>query len=101
DWREQSYPEWTADDVVHIAQSKALSTNILHLRAIEIASEIADEIGDATARDRYRGWADALRARIRERFWIDDAGLYSSFVTTYLDPAPARRWDLLGEALAI
>lgn len=101
DWREQSYPEWTADDVAHIAQSKALSTNLLHLRAIEIASDIAQERGDVAARDRYRGWADALRARIRERFWIESAGLYSTFATTLLDPSPVRRWDLLGSALAI
>ncbi|TAM96579.1 MAG: Six-hairpin glycosidase-like protein, partial [Rhodanobacteraceae bacterium] len=30
DWREQTYPEWTKDNVVFIGQSFALSTNVLH-----------------------------------------------------------------------
>ncbi len=98
DWREQSYPAWTAGDVAPIASSKALSTNLAHLRALELVRELAPD--DAAAR-RYGEWADALRAAIRDRFWIEDAGLFSAFVTTYLDPAPARQFDLLGNALAI
>ena len=37
DWREQTYPEWVGGNLVHIAMSKTLSTNVLHLRALEIA----------------------------------------------------------------
>ena len=101
DWREQSYPAWTADDVAPIASSKALSTNILHLRALEITADLANAHGDAARATRYRAWADALRERIRARFWLEDAGLFSTFVTTQLDPAPARQFDLLGNALAV
>jgi hypothetical protein len=97
DWREQSYPSWVTGDVAPIASSKALSTNLLHLRAIEIAASLAPP-ADA---ERYTGWADALRERIRARFWLEEDGLYSTFVTTPLDPAPARQFDLLGNALAI
>ncbi|MAQ17502.1 MAG: hypothetical protein CMN30_22240 [Sandaracinus sp.] len=101
DWREQTYPEWTADDVVHIAMSKALSTNLLHLRALEVTAALADEEGDTATRDRFGGWADDLRLAIRERFWLESEGQFSTFVTTGLDPAPVRRFDLLGSSLAV
>lgn len=101
DWREQSYPEWTRDDVVHIAMSKALSTNLLHLYAIELTATLAAQAGDAELATRYAGWAGALRATIRDRFWLEEEGLFSTYVTTYLDPAPVRRFDLLGSALAV
>lgn len=101
DWREQTYPEWTATDVVHIGMSKALSTNLLHYRAMRVAASLADETGDAKTRDRFDGWADDLRAAIRERFWLEDEGMFSTFVTTGLDPAPVRRYDLLGSSFAV
>ncbi len=101
DWREQSYPEWTRDDVVHIAMSKALSTNLLHLHAMELASALATEVGDAALAARYEGWAGALRDAIRSRFWLEEEGLFSTFIPSELDPAPVRRFDLLGSALAV
>ncbi len=33
--------------------------------------------------------------------WLKDAGLFSMMKTTELDQAPVRRYELLGEALAI
>lgn len=101
DWREQSYPAWTADDVAPIASSKALSTNIAHLRAIDLTASLAATHGDEGDAVRYQGWADTLRLQIRDRFWLDDAGMFSTFVTTFLDPAPARQFDLLGSAHAV
>ncbi|MDQ3037657.1 MAG: hypothetical protein M3Y87_35015, partial [Myxococcota bacterium] len=101
DWREQTYPQWVSGALVHIAMSKTLSTNVLHLRAIEIAAELAEDEGDAASATRWRGWADALRTAIRARFWLEDEGLFSTFVTTELDPSPTRQFDLLGESLAI
>lgn len=101
DWREQTYPEWTADDVVHIGMSKALSTNLLHYRAMRVAAALADETGNTDTRDRFDGWADALRSAIRQRFWLEDEGLFSTFITTGLDVAPVRRYDLLGSSFAV
>jgi hypothetical protein len=101
DWREQSYPAWTAHDVAPIAASEALSTNVLHLRALEVTAQLGATYGDAADAARYTQWADAVRAAIRARFWLDDAGLYATFSTELLDPAPARQFDLLGSALAI
>ncbi|HPB94361.1 MAG TPA: hypothetical protein PKW66_00525, partial [Polyangiaceae bacterium] len=101
DWREQTYPGWTATDVVHIGMSKALGTNVLHYVALDLASTLAHEVGDSAARDRYRGFADDLRDAIRNRLWLEEEGLFSTYVTTWLDPAPVRRFDLLGSALAV
>lgn len=101
DWREQTYPQWTATDVVHVGMSKALSTNLLHYRALQLASVLAAEVGDTTARDRYQGFADDLRDAIRDRLWLEEEGLFSTYVPTTLDPAPVRRYDLLGSALAV
>jgi hypothetical protein len=101
DWREQTYPAWTATDTAQIAMSKALGTNTMHVRMLEIASALAAEKGDAAASQKYAGWADALRQAIRDRLWLEDEDLFSTFVTTELDPAPARRFDLLGSAHAI
>jgi len=101
DWREQTYPEWTAGEVVHIGMSKALSTNLLHYRAMRIAAALAEETGDTDTRDRFEGWADALRDSIREGFWLEDEGLFSTFITTSLDPAPVRRFDLLASSFAV
>ncbi len=101
DWREQSYPAWTATDTAHIGMSKSLSTNVLHYAALGAVARMATERGDAAAATRYQGFADALRTAIRTRFWDADAGQFRAFVTTGLDPAPVRRWDLLGSALAV
>jgi hypothetical protein len=101
DWREQSYPSWTSDDVVHIGMSQALSTNVGHLRILEVTAALAAEAGDETSRARYQGWADSLRAAINDRLYLDDVGLYSTFVTTTLDPSPTRQYDLLGSAFAV
>ena len=101
DWREQSYPNWTATDVAPIAMSKALSTNLLHMRALEIVATLAMDAGDTEKHDRYQAWAQDLRNAIRSRFWLEEEGQFSSFITTGFDSAPAQRYDLLSSALAI
>ncbi|UJR79205.1 hypothetical protein [Sandaracinus amylolyticus] len=105
DWREQTYPAWVnapgAPALAHIGMSKTLSTNVLHLRAIELAAALAEDAGDTTSASRWRGWASDLRAAIHARFWLADEGMFSTYVTTELDPSPVRRFDLLGESLAI
>ena len=101
DWREQSYPGFAADDTVQIGMSKALSTNVGHLRLLEITAALATEKGDATAAAKYQGWAGQLRAAIADRLWLDEDGGFSTFIPSTLDRAPVRRFDLLGSALAV
>jgi len=101
DWREQTYPEWTREDTVHIGMSKALSTNLNHYFILHVAAELADEKGDAVAQMHYRGLADDLRQALDREFWIEERGLYSSLKNTELDSGPLRKFDLLGSALAV
>lgn len=98
DWREQSYPGWTANDVVFIAQSYALSTNVLHYQALQLAAQLAAAHGDARAAD-YRAQAQALKQAINRWFWRADRGEYMSYIGG--DGQPIEAYDLLGVDLAI
>ncbi|WP_141734197.1 hypothetical protein [Oligoflexus tunisiensis] len=101
DWREQSYPSWTQSDVRAIAESFALSTNVLHLFALRQASRYAAKRGDAVRRDRYARWAEELAPRIRDFFWLPHVGMFSS-MSSATDPAfPLEKFDLLGQSLAV
>jgi hypothetical protein len=44
DWREQTYPAWTATNVVHIAMSKTLSTNVNFWKILDVAARMAEEL---------------------------------------------------------
>ncbi|KQX98080.1 Six-hairpin glycosidase-like protein [Rhodanobacter sp. Root480] len=98
DWREQSYPGWTANDVRFIAQSYALSTNVLYYEALQLAVQMAERHHDPKAVD-YRARAGALKAAINTRFWRSDRGLYMSYIGN--DGMPIEAYDLLGTSLAI
>ncbi|MDW2983271.1 Six-hairpin glycosidase-like protein [Rhodanobacter sp. KK11] len=99
DWREQSYPAWTADEVTFIAQSYALSTNVLHYQALQLAVRLADAHHDAKAAAGYRTDAAALKAAINAHFWRAERGMYMSYIGG--DGTPYDSYDLLGIALAI
>ncbi|OOG59890.1 Six-hairpin glycosidase-like protein [Rhodanobacter sp. C03] len=99
DWREQTYPAWTANDVVAIGQSFALSTNVLHYQALQLAATLANAHHDAKAASTYRAQAAALKSAINAHFWRADRGLYMSYLGG--DGTPYDTYDLLGIALAI
>ena len=101
DWREQSYPLWTRNDVIDVATSRTLSTNVLHFEALKLLSELLVERGDSTHATRYSGFADALRLAIDRLLWVPEHGAYAAMLPSQLDPAPVKRFDLLGSALAI
>jgi hypothetical protein len=98
DWREQTYPEWTKDNVVFIGQSFALSTNVLHFEALQLAARMAAQRGDARA-TQYAAQADALSRAINAHFWRADRGMYMSYIGG--DGLPVEAYDLLGLSLAI
>lgn len=101
DWREQTYPTWVAKDVVHIGMAKSLSTNAVHYATLSFAAELAAEKGDTDAAATYQAMAGDLKAAIQENFWLEDEGLFSTLKHTELDPAVLRKFDLLGESLAV
>ena len=96
DWREQNYPAWTAKDTTFIAESFALSTNVLHYEALRLAERV-----DAAHAADYRTQADALRDAIDRHFWREDRGLYMSYIGTSFNPMPIESYDLLGTSLAV
>jgi hypothetical protein len=98
DWREQTYPEWTRDNVVFIGQSFALSTNVLHYEALQLAARMAAQRGDKRAKQ-YTAQADALKQAINAHFWRADRGMYMSYIGG--DGLPVEAYDLLGISLAI
>lgn len=101
DWREQSYPSWTAQDTVHIAMSRTLSTNVGHHAILTVASKLAMEKGEMAAAAEYAEWASQLSAAIDREFFLEDAGAYSAILTTELDPSPTHKFDLLGNSLLV
>jgi hypothetical protein len=100
DWREQNYPPWTAHDTRFIAESFALSTNVLHYVALRDTAELARRAGDPHAGE-FDHWAVALRMAINDRFWLGDAGLYASYLAPGIHPWPVHSHDLLGLSLAV
>jgi hypothetical protein len=101
DWREQTYPAWTAHDVVFIAQSFALSTNVLHYEALQLAAAMARQRRQQAVAARYSREAQALKQAINNRFWRPDRGLYMSYIGGPVDPRPFDTYDFLGLDLAI
>lgn len=101
DWRDQSYAAWIVSDLASLASSKALSTNVLHYKALTFAASLARDSGDALRSARYAGWAAALKRSINQRFWLEDAGMYSSLSGPHFDGAPLHKFDWLGQALAV
>lgn len=102
DWREQTYPGWTKDNVVAIAASKALSVNVAYEFALRTAADYAERLGQRDEHDRFTGWADALREAVENGFHDPSSGLYSTLLLA--NPAHTertKRHDLLGSSLAI
>ncbi len=101
DWREQTYPGWTRENVLAVARSKTLSTNIGHYELLKTAAELAGYKGLADLQKRYANWAADLKTAINREFYIDSRGLYSSLILDEPVKVRLNRFDLLGESLAI
>ncbi|MBB3104211.1 MGH1-like glycoside hydrolase domain-containing protein [Azomonas macrocytogenes] len=101
DWRTQTYAGWIVDNLSHMAESKALSTNVVHYQALRLTARLAREHGEVQLVRRYTEWGDALKERINRHFWIKEAGLYASLTSAAGDQAPVEKFDMLGSALAI
>jgi hypothetical protein len=94
DWREQTYPAWTADNVVFIAQSYALSTNVLHYQALQLAAHLADAHGDAAKAKKYFRNRQLRSNRRSMHVSGVDRHMYMSYIGG--DGTPYDTYDLLG-----
>ncbi|MBS1183382.1 MAG: hypothetical protein H6Q99_3262 [Proteobacteria bacterium] len=101
DWRDQTYAPWVIDDLTTIATSKALSTNVCHVKALDLAARLVAERGDTALADRYAKWAADLRIAINRGFWLEEKGLYASITTPDSPALPVEKFDMLGLSLAI
>jgi hypothetical protein len=101
DWREQTYPNWTARNIIHVGMSKSLSTNVTHFIALETVSNMAMELGLINQFKYYHELSSNLKQSINRYFWDEDAGLYTTYITTYLDRVKVNKYDLLGTSLAV
>ncbi len=101
DWREQSYPQWTAKNVTHIAMSKSLSTNVLHYASMKIAATLARKLQRPSSSTLYEARAKSLKLAIQKGFWLNNKGLFSALKVTELDSSAVEKFDLLGLSLAI
>ena len=100
DWREQTYSTWTPDDVNTIGSSKALSTNVVHYRALKLAAKLAEQY-DSTNAVKYSEWAEQLKSDINAQFWNAERGMYVSYLFDNGKDIAVDKYDMLGEALAI
>lgn len=101
DWREQTYPIWTRNDIGAIAASKSLSTNVAFLAAMRSAAYFGAIAGEEDA-ETWERKAENLRRSIHPAFFDPKRGCYSSLLLR--DGLVERRNgrdDLLGTALAI
>ena len=102
DWREQTYPGWTKENVLTIAMSKALSVNVANYFLLRTAADYSKVLGRKSVASRYAKWAENLKASINKCFFDPDAGLYSTYLLSDgVDNIRVHRYDLLGESLAI
>jgi hypothetical protein len=102
DWREQTYPAWTKDNVLPIGMSKALSVNAANYFLLKTAAEYSGQVGRKSDAARYAKWAENLKASINEHFFDPAAGLYSTYLfSDGVHDIRVHRYDLLGESLTI
>ncbi len=100
DWRENTYPDWVTDHPTTIAESKALSTNLLHWHAIKMAADLSEAKGKTSEHEKYTGWANALKKAIEDQFNLKN-GKWSSLVMTPFDSHSPSQFDALAVSLAV
>ncbi|MCM1449835.1 MAG: hypothetical protein NC082_05795 [Clostridiales bacterium] len=99
DWREQSYPKWM--QTASIAESEALGTNLVHIRALTTLSEIAALMGDNEEAALYSNRAAGIARAVNDHLWLDDKGFYAMYLYGGDNLIANERVETLGEALAI
>src|SRR6266496_4889018 len=64
---------------VHGLNAELIDIAVYTQRALEATARIAGVLNDPGAADRYQRLASELKARINERFWIEEEGSYADF----------------------
>lgn len=102
DWREQSYPIWTKNQVLPIALSKTLSVNVLQYKMLTITALCADKLGQNQDCKKYTLWANGLKKSINQRLFNNSLGVYYGYLLSNgINDLSADKYDLLGLSLSI
>ena len=97
DWREQTYPKWMSNMDIYVSQN--LGTNVVHYQTHQILSKMAAILGEPTAP--YDAIALQIKKGINEQLWMEDKGYYAQYLYGRNFLTPSKRYEALGEALAI
>ena len=112
DWRNQTYPDWFADlpgkkgntyETRYIAESKALSTNVLYSQVYSILGQMGTALGKPGSEiSNWNSKSSALKTTINDKFWMSDKGYYGYFLyPRSVGYALSKKSDALGLALSM
>jgi hypothetical protein len=73
------FPEGYGIMEVYGLNAELIDVSVYTQQALAATARVAELLGDREAAGRYRGQAAELKARIHERFWIEEEGSYADF----------------------
>ena len=82
DQNKDLFPEGYGIMEVYGLNAELIDVAVYTQQALEATARIAGVLNDAGAADRYQRLASELKARINERFWIEEDGSYADFYGT-------------------
>lgn len=97
DWREQTYPKWMSNMDIYVSQN--LGTNVVHYQTHIILSKMAKLLGEPA--ENYEAIAATIKKGINEQLWMEDKGYYAQYLYGRHHLIPSKRYEALGEALAV
>jgi hypothetical protein len=97
DWREQTYPKWMSNMDIYVSQN--LGTNVVHYQTHKILSKMATILGEP--HEQYDAIASQIKKGINEQLWMGDKGYYAQYIYGRNFLTPSKRYEALGEALAV
>lgn len=97
DWREQTYPKWMSNMDIYVSQN--LGTNVVHYQTHQILSKMARLLGGP--HETYDVIASQIKKAINEQLWMEDKGYYAQYLYGKNFYVPSKRYEALGEALAV
>lgn len=97
DWREQTYPKWMSNMDIYVSQN--LGTNVVNYQTHQILSKMASILGEPHGE--YDTIASQIKKGINKHLWMEDKGYYAQYLYGRNVLTPSKRFEALGEALAV
>jgi hypothetical protein len=97
DWREQTYPKWMSN--IDIYESENLGTNAVHYQAHMILAKMAKLLNKPS--QTYMDRAEKIKKGINKYLWMKEKGYYGQYLYGRTSLTISKRFETLGEALAI